>query len=76
MTRTVPTVALRGVRKAFPLAGGERLEVLDVEDVELASGSWTALSGRSGSGKTTLLNLIAGISRPTAGSGLSEWRWG
>jgi len=66
--RTAPTVALRGVRKAFPLAGGQRLEVLDVVDVELASGSWTALSGRSGSGKTTLLNLIAGISRPTAGS--------
>ncbi len=68
MTDDAPAVALRGVRKAFPLAGGQRLEVLDVVDVSLAPGSWTALTGRSGSGKTTLLNLIAGISRPTTGA--------
>jgi ABC-type lipoprotein export system ATPase subunit len=68
VTDDTPAVALRGVRKAFPLAGGQRLEVLDVVDVSLAPGSWTALTGRSGSGKTTLLNLIAGISRPTAGA--------
>ena len=67
MTDVPPAVELRGVRKAFPLGGGERLEILDVVDVSLAPGSWTALKGRSGSGKTTLLNLIAGISRPTAG---------
>jgi len=68
VTDDAPAVALRGVRKAFPLAGGQRLEVLDVVDVSLAPGSWTALTGRSGSGKTTLLNLIAGISRPTTGA--------
>jgi ABC-type lipoprotein export system ATPase subunit len=68
VSQSAPAVALRDVRKAFPLAGGERLEVLDVTDIELAPGSWTALSGRSGSGKTTLLNLIAGVARPTAGT--------
>ena len=68
MTDATPAVELRGVRKAFPLTGGEHLEILDVVDVALAPGSWTALKGRSGSGKTTLLNLIAGISRPTAGA--------
>ena len=68
MTDDAPAVALRGVRKAFLMAGGQRLEVLDVVDVSLAPGSWTALTGRSGSGKTTLLNLIAGISRPTTGA--------
>jgi ABC-type lipoprotein export system ATPase subunit len=68
VTDDAPAVALRGVRKAFPMAGGQRLEVLDVVDVSLAPGTWTALTGRSGSGKTTLLNLIAGISRPTTGA--------
>ena len=68
MTDDTPAVALSGVRKAFPLAGGQALEVLDVVDLSLAPGSWTALTGRSGSGKTTLLNLIAGISRPTTGA--------
>jgi ABC-type lipoprotein export system ATPase subunit len=61
-------IRLHDVRKDFPLAGGQRLEVLDVADLSLAPGTWTALKGRSGSGKTTLLNLIAGISRPTTGT--------
>jgi putative ABC transport system ATP-binding protein len=61
-------ILLHDVRKDFPLAGGQRLEVLDVADLSLAPGTWTALKGRSGSGKTTLLNLIAGISRPTTGT--------
>jgi len=68
VTDAAPAVDLRGVRKAFALAGGERLEILDVVDLTLAPGSWTALTGRSGAGKTTLLNLIAGVSRPTAGA--------
>ena len=68
MTDATAAVALSGVRKAFALAGGARLEVLDIADVALAPGSWTALTGRSGSGKTTLLNLVAGISRPTTGT--------
>ena len=68
MTEAAPAVVLRGVRKAFPLGAGAGLEVLDVAELSMAPGSWTALRGRSGSGKTTLLNLIAGIARPTAGA--------
>ena len=67
MTGAAPAVVLRSVRKTFPLTAGGSLEVLDIADVSLEPGRWTALKGRSGSGKTTLLNLIAGISRPTAG---------
>ena len=61
-------VSLHGVRKSFPLHGGEALDVLDVERLAIPAGGITALTGRSGSGKTTLLNLIAGISLPTAGT--------
>jgi len=68
VTGAPPAVVLQGVRKAFPAAAGRRLEVLDVEGLSIAAGTWTALKGRSGSGKTTLLNLIAGISLPTAGA--------
>jgi ABC-type lipoprotein export system ATPase subunit len=68
VTEGPPAVALHGVRKAFPLGTGANLEVLDVAELSMPSGSWTALCGRSGSGKTTLLNLIAGISQPTTGT--------
>ena len=68
MSAAEPAVALLGVRKAFPLAGGRALQVLDVERLELPPASTTVLRGRSGSGKTTLLNLIAGVSAPTSGA--------
>jgi len=68
MTDGTSAVVLHGVRKAFPLGTGAGLEVLDIAELSMPAGSWTALRGRSGSGKTTLLNLIAGISQPTAGT--------
>jgi ABC-type lipoprotein export system ATPase subunit len=68
MTGATPAVTLHGVTKTFPASGGTRLEIIDVEELSIATGTWTALKGRSGSGKTTLLNLIAGISLPTAGT--------
>ena len=61
-------VVLRDVKKAFLLADGMSLEVLDVEHLTLPAGTCTLLRGRSGSGKTTLLNLVAGVSVPTAGT--------
>ena len=61
-------VALRDVRKSFPLGDGRSLEVLDVDHLGLPAGSCTVLRGRSGSGKTTLLNLIAGVALPSAGT--------
>ena len=68
MTLLPPAVVLHGVRKTFPFGKGAGLEVLDVAELAMPAGSWTALRGRSGSGKTTLLNLIAGISLPSAGT--------
>src|SRR5436309_8569459 len=46
--------------------GGAR--ILGPVSVELAPGSLVALMGPNGSGKSTLLRVLAGISRPSAGS--------
>src|SRR5260370_3618613 len=68
MTAAGPVLSLRGVTKAFPLADGGALQVLDVEHLELPAAGCTVIRGRSGSGKTTLLNLIAGVAAPTGGT--------
>ena len=60
-------VQVRNVRKTF-FRGGERIEVLQGLDVDVAQGEFLALMGPSGSGKSTLLNLIGGLDRPTGGS--------
>jgi putative ABC transport system ATP-binding protein len=60
-------VRVRDVRKTF-FRGGERIEVLQGLDVDVAQGEFLALMGPSGSGKSTLLNLIGGLDRPTGGS--------
>jgi iron(III) transport system ATP-binding protein len=58
----VKSVSIAGVAKAF---GGP--PVLSGVDLEVPSGSFTAILGSSGSGKTTLLRIIAGFERPDAG---------
>jgi putative ABC transport system ATP-binding protein len=60
-------VQVRGVRKTF-FRGGEKIEVLQGLDVDVAHGEFLALMGPSGSGKSTLLNLIGGLDQPTSGS--------
>ena len=67
MTQTPPAALFYDVQKAFPLAQGHALQVLDIAHLALPVGSYTVVQGPSGSGKTTLLNLIAGIALPTSG---------
>jgi len=60
-------VRVRDVHKYFA-RGGERIDVLQGLNLDLARGEFLALMGPSGSGKSTLLNLIGGLDRPSAGS--------
>jgi len=60
-------VQVRNVHKAF-FRGGEKIDVLQGLDVNVAQGEFLALMGPSGSGKSTLLNLIGGLDRPSSGS--------
>jgi osmoprotectant transport system ATP-binding protein len=46
--------------------------ILDHIDLEVASGSTTALVGRSGSGKTTLLRMVNRLIEPTSGRVMVE----
>ena len=59
---------LQDVRKSFRNPDGSQLPILDIADFRVAAGEQMVLVGHSGSGKTTLLHVIAGISRPDAGS--------
>jgi putative ABC transport system ATP-binding protein len=68
---SAPGLCVRGLKKSFPHPdgpAGARLEILDIERLDLPAGAELALAGASGSGKTTLLHAIAGIVRPDAGS--------
>ncbi|MGD9647100.1 MAG: ABC transporter ATP-binding protein [Pirellulales bacterium] len=59
---------LENVKKSFSEPGGGRLTILDIERFEIEAGQQVVLVGRSGCGKSTLLHVIAGISRPDAGT--------
>lgn len=61
-------LSLRNVRKSFQLPDGGTLPILNVAALDVAAGEQLVLVGQSGGGKTTLLHIIAGITRPDAGS--------
>src|SRR6185369_51237 len=58
---------VRGLCKTYG-SGSNRLEVLSGIDLDLLSGTTTALIGASGAGKSTLLHLLGALDRPTSGS--------
>lgn len=58
-----PSVLFEGISFCY---GGSRGGVRGV-DLELPSGSITALVGESGAGKTTLARLLVGLARPESG---------
>jgi iron(III) transport system ATP-binding protein len=60
--RSVASVELRGIRKAYG-----KLTVADGIDLAIAHGELVCLLGPSGCGKTTTLRLIAGFMAPDAG---------
>ncbi len=62
---------LKQVTKVYPLDGAGSVTAVCELSLSVKRGEFVVVTGRSGSGKTTLLNLIAGLTRPSAGS--VEW---
>ncbi len=61
----MPTINLRGARKAYPGANSNAVPDLDLE---IADGEFMCLLGPSGCGKTTTLRMIAGLENLSGGS--------
>jgi putative ABC transport system ATP-binding protein len=66
-----PLIRVSGLAKAF-VRGDKVIHVLEGLSVDIARGSFVALTGPSGSGKTTLLNLLGALDRPDRGEILVE----
>jgi len=60
-------ITAKGVKKGFPVAGGEIFWALKGLDLEIPKGQLAILKGRSGSGKTTLMNILSALDYPTEG---------
>ena len=56
-----------GVKRSFPIRGGQPFWALKGVDIDVPRGCLTILKGKSGSGKTTLLNLLSMLDRPDEG---------
>lgn len=60
-------ITTKGVKKGFPVAGGDTFWALKGLDLEIKKGQLAILKGRSGSGKTTLMNILSALDDPTEG---------
>lgn len=58
---------VRGLSKTYN-TGANALEVLSGIDLDLETGTTTALVGASGAGKSTLMHLLGALDRPTSGT--------
>ena len=60
-------ISIAGLSKHYAM-GNATVEVLRGIDLEIASGTTTALVGASGAGKSTLLHILGALDRPSGGS--------
>ena len=60
-------ISLQKISKTF-FQGSQRIEVLNLLNLEVSSGQSVAILGQSGSGKSTLLSILAGLDHPEFGS--------
>lgn len=58
---------VRGLSKTYR-SGANKIEVLSGIDLDLQTGTTTALVGASGAGKSTLMHLLGALDRPTSGT--------
>jgi nitrate/nitrite transport system ATP-binding protein len=60
------SISIRGVSKIFPTPKGQHVALQGV-DLEVPRGEFVSFIGHSGCGKSTLLNMVAGLTRVSAG---------
>ncbi len=63
-----PILTAKGVKRGFPLPGGDTFFALKGVDIAVPKGKLTILKGKSGSGKTTLMNILGALDLPTEGT--------
>ncbi len=59
---------IRNLLKSYAEPTGNRLQILDIAELDIAQGEQVVLRGESGGGKTTLLHIISGIVTADSGS--------
>lgn len=59
---------IRNLLKSYAEPSGNRLQILDIPQLDIAQGEQVVLRGESGGGKTTLLHIISGIVTADSGS--------
>jgi NitT/TauT family transport system ATP-binding protein len=68
----LPHATLSAVTRVYPRPDGGHTHALGPIDLTLREGEFLAIVGPSGCGKSTLLDVLAGLSRPTAGTIIFE----
>jgi len=67
MQDTSKYLAIENVLQTFPTPQGEFVALKNI-NLTVQKGEFVTLIGHSGCGKSTLLNLIAGLTKPSAGT--------